>query len=89
MVSGMTPSCLVHDSNAVEEPAACIRRICTLLIQDVERERHFVCRRGIPKNMPVAVAVMFQNTVKNLGSLISRQSDGVVSLCTACLFGGG
>ena len=56
----MTPSCLVHDSNALEELAACIRRIYTRLIQDVEMERHFACPMGSPKNMLVPVAVVFQ-----------------------------
>jgi len=63
----VTPSCLVHDSNALEEPVACIRRIYTLLMQGVETERHFVCRMGSPKIMPVAVAVMFQNNSEKSG----------------------
>ena len=57
----MKPSFWVHDPNAFEEPAASIRRIYTLLAQDVETEGHFVCGMGSPKNMPVAIAVMFQN----------------------------
>ena len=60
----MTPPCLVNDSDALEE-LACTRRIYTLLIQDVETERHFICPMGSPTNMFVPVALMFQNKSKN------------------------
>jgi hypothetical protein len=57
----VTPSCLVHDSNVLEEPVACIRRVYSRVIEDVETERHSDSWMGSPKNMHVAVALVFEN----------------------------